>query len=237
MAGKNLTGSATGRSENQFTISVGRFTVAMSAPLEPDEPEDRISCWWGVTSASVVLSEYLAASQDLGGLTAVELGCGLGLAGITAAKMGAHVVFTDYSSDALAFAGRNSALNGVESAKTSFLILDWDKPAALEPVDLLLGAEILYDYFFHGSLIHLAHEILKDDGTLLLADRKRLVVTRFVGRLVSSGFRCSQISTVCRHEGFPNQEITIYRLDRCRHAPRALTDLRTSSGKSPVPDK
>jgi len=153
-------------------------------------------------------------NREFAGKRVVELGCGLGLAGITAGLCGASVMFTDYVEDALDFARRNAAINGLKAGDASFRALDWELSEDLEPVDCVLGSEILYDYFFHGSLISILKRIVRPGGSALLADRKRLCVSRFVGRLIDAGFQCSESTSVIQVDGFPVQEVTVFALRR-----------------------
>ncbi len=194
-------------------ISVGGLQLSMVIPVgRSEKPGQRISFWFEITSAAVALSRYL---QELGGIEgrrALELGCGLGLVGITAGKLGAEITFSDYVGDALQLADVNARANGVQ--KAAFRRLDWEQPGELGRYDLIVGAEILYDYFFHDSLLSIFGDALETDGTILLADRSRLVVERFLGRLVASGFRCNEVRDRVRMQGFYEQEISIYRLCR-----------------------
>ncbi len=187
----------------------------MLGPRTAEESSSRISFWWGITSAAIALAEHVQSiGGDLAGKRVVELGCGLGLAGITAGMAGANVLFTDYVQLALDFARSNAALNSLPAEKTRFRILDWEQAGDLETADLVLGSEIVYDYFFHGSLIGVMRRVLAPGGLVLLADRKRLCVSRFVGRLISQGFVCSETVSDVRVSGFPVQEITVFALRR-----------------------
>jgi predicted nicotinamide N-methyase len=197
-----------------ISIPIGELEVQMAVPPEQAENGSRISFWWGITTASVALSRHIASSGKLTGQKAIELGCGLGLAGITAGLSGAQILFTDYVSEALVHAADNCRLNRVEEDSTDFSILDWDAPHNVEQFDLVLGAEILYDYFFHRSLINLLDRLLAPRGRIILADRKRLVVSRFLGRLISTGFDCVEIQTAVRVKGFPEREISIFELKK-----------------------
>ena len=125
---------------------------------------------------------------------------------------GAEVTFSDFMPDALGYAARNVALNNLDCSRAHFLELDWENPPNLPAFDLILGAEIVYDYFFHASLIQTLEKALAPGGHILLADRKRLVVERFIGRLLSRGFSCEAITSAFSHHGFPDQEITIFNL-------------------------
>ncbi len=198
----------------EISVPVGLLQVSITGPKDQSESGERISFWWGLTSAAIALSRHLEARCTLQDKRIVELGCGLGLAGIAAGLLGAKVTFTDYVATALAHAEQNCRLNGVDSAMTDFVALDWEKPANIGRFDLVLGSEILYDYFTHSALIDLLGRILEPDGTILLADRKRLVVSRFLGRLAGKGFKCSEETISVHLEGFPDQDITIFTLIR-----------------------
>lgn len=198
----------------EISLPIGRLRVSIAGPRDQAESGDRISFWWGLTSAAIALSRYLEAGGTLRGERIVELGCGLGLAGITAGLLGAKVTFTDYVVTALAHAELNCRLNGVRSAMTDFVTLDWEDPGDIGRFDLVLGSEVLYDYFTHSALIDLLGRILEPNGTILFADRKRLVVSRFLGRLTGKGFKCTEETMPVRIEGFPEQDVTIFALNR-----------------------
>lgn len=82
---------------------------------------------------------------DLRGKRVAELGCGLGIPSIAAARRGAEVIATDGDIDALALVRRNAAVNGVEVETAA---LDWADPDELierGPFDLVLASDVLYE--------------------------------------------------------------------------------------------
>ena len=81
---------------DEISIPIGSLDVRMLAPRRREESDSRISFWWGITSAAIALARHMEARGSLRGQRVVELGCGLGLAGITAGLLGADVLFTDY---------------------------------------------------------------------------------------------------------------------------------------------
>jgi predicted nicotinamide N-methyase len=179
--------------ELQRRIRVGEVSLQVSGPGWPEErPEERILLWWGLTTSALALAEDLIA-RDLRGLRVLELGCGLGLAGIAAGRAGAAVTLSDLSEDALAYAGANAAANGLPRARCATRSLDWVAPPAdlQGGYELVIGSELLYDYTSHGPLLRLLPRLLAPGGRVLLVDRPRLVVDRFLGRLRDRGFRGS----------------------------------------------
>ena len=188
--------------------------MRMSAPLEAEEMPDRLTFWWGITSAAVALARHLESLGGLAGKSVLELGCGTGLPGVTAGLLGGRVTFTDYVEEALGFARKNCMLNGLGDGDVSFRTLDWEHPVHQEAFSVVLGAEIAYDYYFHSCLLMVLERFLSHNGRILLADRKRLCVSRFLGRMVDRGFACEESRSRVVLQGFPEQDISVFTLKR-----------------------
>jgi predicted nicotinamide N-methyase len=95
----------------------------------------------------------VALARDVGdealrGKRVVELGCGLALPSIAAARAGATVLATDADPEAVELVTRNAELNGVELEAA---VVDWTSAAATDelagrgPFDLVLAADVLYE--------------------------------------------------------------------------------------------
>ncbi len=193
-------------------VPCGPFELELLVPRDMDEePGERISFWFGLTCAAVALARQLAAGPRLDGQRTLELGCGLGLAGLAAGRKGAAVTFSDMMPQALRFARDNARRNGLRGARV--LQLDWERPGALERYDLLLGAEVAYDYFHHDDLLAVLQRALAPGGRILLADRRRLAIDRFLGRLVGRGFACREIRERVRLQGL-EQQVSVFSLRR-----------------------
>jgi len=199
----------------EISIPVGDLLIRMLAPQDEADSDSRITFWWGITSAAVALARHIESHrQGFSGKRVIELGCGLGLAGITAGLAGAKVLFSDYMPKALEFAEKNARLNGLANGTFRTQVLNWEYPADLPKFDVVLGTEIVYDYFFHGALIGLLEGIVQPNGTIFLADRKRLCVSRFIGRMTNAGFCSAETITRVALAGFPDQEISIFALSK-----------------------
>ncbi len=101
--------------------------------------------YWSVLWRSGVALAEEAGCSELSGRRVIELGCGLGLPSIAAARAGAIVTAVDVEPDALVLLERNAAANGIELATAC---VDWADPAALLEdgrVDLVLAADVLYE--------------------------------------------------------------------------------------------
>jgi predicted nicotinamide N-methyase len=138
------------------------------APLVP---------YWAVLWRSgVALGRELAGSR-LAGLRVVELGCGLGVPSLVAARAGAAVLATDESSEALELLERNAHENGlsVETARA-----DWSTPddlVARGPFDLVLAADVLYERPSVALLLSLLPRLGRE---VWLADPGRAVAAPFL---------------------------------------------------------
>lgn len=180
-------------------------------PPEPQtESPDRISFWWGLTSSSLALARFIESELPLTGREVLELGSGVGLPGLVASMLGARVTFTDYVPEALETVKSNAEINGALKDTMRFACLDWEFPVDIGRFDFIIGSEIVYEYFFHGHLTEIICKALKSHGTLIIADRKRMVVDRFMGRLQRKGFMCNKKTCFINEDEFPAQAITIY---------------------------
>jgi predicted nicotinamide N-methyase len=101
--------------------------------------------YWAVLWRSGVALARELDGVPLAGLRVVELGCGLAVPSIAAARAGAVVLATDVCADALTLVARNARANDVhvETAR-----VDWAEPdelVARAPFDLVLAADVLYE--------------------------------------------------------------------------------------------
>jgi predicted nicotinamide N-methyase len=104
-----------------------------------------IAPYWSVLWRSGVALAREIDRMVLDGQAVVELGCGLAIPSIAAARAGAKALATDTSPEALALAARNARANEVrlETARA-----DWAQPAELlerAPFDLILAADVFYE--------------------------------------------------------------------------------------------
>lgn len=125
--------------------------------------------WASQWPSGVALARYVAA-QDLAGMRVLEVGCGLGLPAVAAARAGAAVLATDLSVEAVVYAAHNLALNGLEGEVAA---ADWRDLAALggAPWDLVIGADLLYRPDNHESLQALLPSLTR--GEAWIADPGR----------------------------------------------------------------
>jgi predicted nicotinamide N-methyase len=156
-----------------------------------NEADDYMPYWADIWPASRMMAKVILRERFPENFSSrsvvLELGCGLGLAGLAALKRGFSVIFSDYDLTALSFAARNARLNGFTDFQT--LPLDWRYPPENLRVTLLLAADLTYEIRNIDPLLALMKQVLAPDGVCWLTDpdrnpaahlRRRLDEERFV---------------------------------------------------------
>ena len=140
---------------------------------EADRAEGRPTPYWAVSWTSGRALARAAAREPLVGRTALELGCGLGLAGLAAGRAGARITALDAAPEAVVFAAHNLALNGLQGQVA--LARFEDAPGLLGPqgADLVLAADVLYTRENVELLLDLLPRLLGPGGEAWIADPGR----------------------------------------------------------------
>ena len=136
-----------------------------------------IAPYWSVLWRSGVTLARELDGVALGGLRVVELGCGLAVPSIAAARAGAAVLATDACAEALALAARNARANGVHIETAT---ADWAEPGDLvsrAPFDVVLAADVLYERASVAPLLSLLPRLAPE---VWLADPGRPAAAAFV---------------------------------------------------------
>jgi predicted nicotinamide N-methyase len=166
------------------SIELPSGELQLLQPRESAELPDAGAVEWAPIAPywSVLWRSGVALARELEGialrdLRVVELGCGLGVPSIVAARAGATVLATDACSDALALLARNALANRVrvETAR-----VDWAEPEALigrAPFDLVLAADVLYE---RGSVAPLLSLLPQLAPVVWLADPDRPAAAAFL---------------------------------------------------------
>jgi predicted nicotinamide N-methyase len=101
--------------------------------------------WASPWPSGRVLADVIASDPPPAGARVLEIGCGLALPSLAAARAGAHVLATDGAPEAVAYAAHTLVLNELEG---EVAVVDWaehgDALVRRGPFDLVLGADILY---------------------------------------------------------------------------------------------
>jgi predicted nicotinamide N-methyase len=136
-----------------------------------------VAPYWSVLWRSGVALARELDGMALRGLRVVELGCGLAVPSIAAARAGAAVLATDACADALALVARNAHTNGVHIETAT---VDWAEPGELvrrAPFDLVLAADVLYERASVALLLSLMPRLAPEAW---LADPGRPAASAFV---------------------------------------------------------
>jgi predicted nicotinamide N-methyase len=134
------------------SIKLPRGELRMLQPEESAElPDDGAVEWaplapyWSVLWRSGVELARELDAMELRGLRVVELGCGLAVPSIAAARAGADVLATDSDAEALELVAENAQANDV---RIETALVDWAHPDELircAPFDVALAADVLYE--------------------------------------------------------------------------------------------
>jgi predicted nicotinamide N-methyase len=143
---------------------------------EAFEHEEFLPYWAELWPSAVALAAAVAARTPRGARV-VELGCGLALPAIVAALEGAHVLATDWSTDALAYARRNARANGAQLETLRVAWADAAELIARAPFDLVVAADVLYERRNVPQLLELLPRLAAE---VMLADPGRPALTAFL---------------------------------------------------------
>lgn len=134
-------------------------------------------------ASAVGLAERLAQEPELvRGRRVLEIGAGIGFAGMVSRGLGADLTQTDYQTDALTLCCHNAIQNGITGI--TWEIADWrNLPPSLRDFDLVLGADVLYERTLHPALAEIFPRLLAPGGQILLSDPIRPQALEFLEQL------------------------------------------------------
>ena len=147
---------------------------------EAFEREQFMPYWADLWPSAVALADVVARRPPAG-KRVIELGCGIALPGIVAARGGAaDVLLTDWSDDAVACAADNAALNGV---RVRTAVRSWEDAGALRidgGWDVVLASDVLYEERNVLPLLAALDELVGPAGEVWLTDPRRRHLPAFL---------------------------------------------------------
>jgi len=179
---------------------------------EAFDQEEFLPYWAELWPSGLALARAVSR-RPLTGRRTIELGCGLGLPAIAAARAGARVLATDWSPDAVAMTARNAERNGV-ALGTALFRWDGDPRELGPPWPLVLASDVLYERRNVAPLLALLPRLCAAAGEVWLADPGRAPAASFL-EAAAERWRIDAIP----HDG--PAHVTIHR-------------LRTQSGTVPL---
>ncbi|MFA6931695.1 MAG: methyltransferase domain-containing protein [Lentisphaeria bacterium] len=182
-------------SEERITVGDFRFTLCMIRSLDEaldhyvkvsPSDTDRIPYFTRLWESAEVLAGYIAEHHELfSGKRVLELGCGLGLPSLCAARCGALVTASDFHPDNRAFFLRNARLNALEDI--GYHAMDWRQPDLQGTFDILLGSDLIYEKEMVSPLVNCVKQYLVPGGAFLYADPGRSALQNFTSSLEQAG--------------------------------------------------
>jgi len=157
---------------------------ALLAGEDPAEPPYWAHLWSG--------ARVLAGAVPVRPGRTIELGCGLGLPGLTAARRGGRVTFVDRARPPLAFVHASAAASGLEPV--GVVAADFVAGGIAGRFDLVLLAEVLYDRAAFPAIARAVADRLAEHGLALLADGARIDTRAFYPELTALGLEVETTS-------------------------------------------
>lgn len=174
--------------ENIQLIQVTNIDEAFDALIQggksdEEQIDERIPYWMELWPSAIAMAEFISENPALfENKNAIELGSGLALPSIIAARYCEQVLVTDYFDDALNFAKRNMVLNGVENV--NFQMLDWREiPETFFKYDIVLASDLAYEKRFFDALPLCFKQVMKKDGITVLTEPGRMFAQAFIMQL------------------------------------------------------
>ena len=185
-------------------IVIAGMPISLVRPADPDRmlddpgvlawnrADDYMPYWAYLWPGAFLLAEAVAAECWEPGTPALEIGCGLGLAGLVGLRRGLRVTFSDYDGGTFGFVAQSTAANGFTTEAYSLRRLDWrDPPAKRFPV--ILGADVLYERRLVPLVVNVLSAMLSPGGLALIADPYRASAEGFPALAAAAGLSCEAI--------------------------------------------
>jgi predicted nicotinamide N-methyase len=159
----------------------------------PDVKAENMPYWAELWPSSIALGNFLLENRYIvNGKKVLEIGCGLGLAGICANLAGAEVLLTDYLDDALELASESWVLNFNSAAPV--MNLDWMYPPDHAQFEVVIAADVLYEKKNHAPLFDFLLKILPINGKIIFTDPQRSATTFFFSETFLEEFEYKKTS-------------------------------------------
>ncbi|MFA6108741.1 MAG: hypothetical protein WDA75_08230 [Candidatus Latescibacterota bacterium] len=173
---------------------------------------ERFPYWAEVWPAGVALARWFhAAGLPRPATPVLELGCGLGLVGISLALLGWETESTDFVEDALILTAHNARLTRT-ALRHRVGYLDWAQPVGT-PTLCVAGSDLAYEKRNHPLLAGVLRELLLPGGTFYLSDPQRPAARAFVELLRERGYS-HEVETVLQPWKSLEHRVDIHRFVR-----------------------
>ncbi len=209
------------------SLTIGGRGIRVVRPSDPDrlldDPDvlawnrrdDYMPYWAYLWPGAYLLAEAVARESwpEDRETEALEIGCGLGLAGLVAMTRGMKVRFTDYDRTPLEFVARSAAENGFEPERYSTGLLDWRELPG-DRYSIILGADVTYELRLVPLVANVLATMLAPGGVGLISSPYRVADETFSKTVGSLGLSCRAESASATTEDGRAVSGTIYRVTR-----------------------
>jgi predicted nicotinamide N-methyase len=192
-----------GRTLELFSVSA----VDLLSSRAPGE----LPYWCVAWPAGLGLARYLQRRFLLGSRV-LEVGSGIGVAGLGAALSGGDVLLTDNVPAALRLAAMNARRNRLRVRAAA---ADWRAWPVRGTFDLVIGSDVTYEPAAFEALLSVLDRSLRAGGEVLLTDPGRLTAETFKRAALDQGWHWD--AETLPHEG--KQPVFLYRLRRLHEPP------------------
>ncbi len=154
--------------------------------------DERMPYWAELWPSSLVLGAWLGRVKDeIAGRVCLDVGCGLGLAAIVGAFLGARVLAFDYEAAAVRATRENAKLNGMDAVCA--LAADWRTPVfKAGGITRAWAGDIMYERRFVRPVADFLAHCIAPGGVLWLAEPCRPVYQEFLALLREGGWSTRQ---------------------------------------------
>lgn len=194
------------------TIQIGPESVGLYVPdaaavrAAYEAGQIAFPYWSKVWPAAFALGEFLLANPSLvQGKTVVELGAGLGLPSLVAARFAARVLCTDAEPAAVRVAALSAVHHQLQNFSTA--VVDWSQHDST-PCDVLLLSDVNYEPAGFASLRQTLEGYLDRGTMVLLSTPQRLMAKPFIEALLPFCVR-NQNVTVKMGEDVTNHTVMV----------------------------
>lgn len=171
-------------------------------PASPAVLDERLPYWTEIwPSALAVAGRVVERGREWAGKQVLDLGCGLGLAGVAAGRCGADVCLCDYDEKAVQFAALNWVAN--VNREPQAVVMDWREPTLGPIFDRILAADIVYEKRFFEPVIRAFDCLLKPGGEIWMGEPNRPFSSGFFSVLSAHGYSYRREE---RSVSFPNPD-------------------------------
>jgi len=153
-----------------------------------DVQDERMPYWAELWPSSLLMAQtILEKRSEIPSGRWLEVGCGPGLPGIVAARIGHKGTFSDYMQEALWLATLNAHQNNCEK-NVRFEEIDWRNPTGKQSYSWILAGDLVYERRNFIPLLSTFDSYLEPGGEIWVAEPGRSIAKSFFDHMESEGW-------------------------------------------------